>query len=55
MEVLANKKTYLAAAAMAVYAIAGVALGFVEATRGVELLIAAASIVSLRLGIAKTQ
>lgn len=55
MEVLANKKTYLAAAAMAVYAIAGVALGYVEATRGVELLIAAASIVSLRLGIAKTQ
>jgi hypothetical protein len=53
--VFANKKTYLAAAVMAVYAVSGMAMGYVEPTRGVEIIMAAGAIVSLRLGIAKTQ
>ena len=52
---LANKKTYLAAAVMAVYAVSGLAMGYLEPTRGVEILMAAGAIVSLRLGIAKAQ
>lgn len=52
---LENKKTYVAAAAMTLYAVSGLVMGYLDATRGVEILMAAGAIVSLRLGIAKVQ
>jgi len=46
-------KTYLTAAAIAVYAIAGVALGLHSPDRVVELLLQASALIGLRHGISK--
>jgi hypothetical protein len=52
---LANKKTYLAAAAMITYAVSGVALQYVEPGHALEICLQAAAIIALRIGIAKAQ
>jgi len=52
---LSGKKTFLVAGLMIAYAIGGMGLGYVDPSDGVPLVMEAAAIIMLRLGIRKAE